>query len=789
MGPFVLAETNFPSLSASSVPSFLSPGSTSKSNSATHRTTSSTSIHTTTTNNNNNKDQSARGSRESTRATSTTPTSTTTACTTTSSSSLEDFCDPEEQHDVEVIHSSPGRRSRNYYYPPQNDARTTTITSTRRRNNHDDDDNYNSKTMPLQLDRYGFIVNIDSKGHILETNGAESITVPSFADSERTRSREKKWKTTLQGWDKQSKQGKLSKQQESSKGSMNMKQGSSSLSLKNKQHQSQWLLQKKPIPRQVPIFGSNTVVLRRLRKGIPDSMRGRVWMALGGGIVIPGMYQEIVRITSDAMLENCRELQARNKRKKRQSLGDASGSYDVAYGESPSSSRTSGGEHTPERLESHSNSNSNSNSNRTSPTSMASEASTFTNTSPNKSKQSSVSPSVTATTTPSPMKPTRGDATRSSPPESSERGSNNNTISSSSNNNNNNNNSKYDNYATTRDFRSIQDIIERDIHRTFPRHNLFYEEERPIPQSDSSDGERALSHDAAGGGGGGSALSPASSNSSNNNNNNINPNLNGSGIFDPELAALILNLEMDLRMATTLSGADAGTTTTSVALQQYSICDGIDHCTIRATTQSGQAALRRVLRAYSYYDPEVGYCQGMNFIAGMFLTVMTEEEAFWMLVSVMSDKPCHMRGLFGEGMLQTHKVLYVAEKLIHHYLSRLARHFEKEHVHVTMYATQWLLTQYTSSFKFDLVFRVWDAFLGEGWKIIYRIMLALLQKYQSQLLKMSFEEILTFFRELPERVEGGQIMDMALKIPLRRKVIAKYEREWESEQQQKQQQQ
>ena len=46
----------------------------------------------------------------------------------------------------------------------------------------------------------------------------------------------------------------------------------------------------------------------------------------------------------------------------------------------------------------------------------------------------------------------------------------------------------------------------------------------------------------------------------------------------------------------------------------------------------GQAALRRVLRAYSMYDGEVGYCQGMNFIAAMFLTILTEEEAFWLLV-------------------------------------------------------------------------------------------------------------------------------------------------------------
>jgi hypothetical protein len=141
-----------------------------------------------------------------------------------------------------------------------------------------------------------------------------------------------------------------------------------------------------------------------------------------------------------------------------------------------------------------------------------------------------------------------------------------------------------------------------------------------------------------------------------------------------------------------------------------------------------------------------------------------------------------MRGLFGEGMRETHKVLHVAEKLIHHHLPKLAKHFDKENIHVTMYATQWLLTQYTSSFNFDLVTRVWDCFLGEGWKIIYRVMLALLQQWQSQLLKMSFEEILAFFRELPDRVEGYEVMETAMKIPLRAKHIIKYEKEWETRQ-------
>lgn len=99
-----------------------------------------------------------------------------------------------------------------------------------------------------------------------------------------------------------------------------------------------------------------------------------------------------------------------------------------------------------------------------------------------------------------------------------------------------------------------------------------------------------------------------------------------------------------------------------------------------------------------------------------------------------------------------------------------------------MYATQWLLTQYTSSFHFDLVTRVWDCFLVEGFKTIYRVMLALLQQAQPTLLKMSFEEILGFFKAMPDQVDGNTVMETAMKIPLKRKHIKKYESEWKASQ-------
>ena len=50
----------------------------------------------------------------------------------------------------------------------------------------------------------------------------------------------------------------------------------------------------------------------------------------------------------------------------------------------------------------------------------------------------------------------------------------------------------------------------------------------------------------------------------------------------------------------------------------------------------GQTSLRRLLRWYAALDPEVGYCQGMGFIAGLFLTYMVEEHAFYTFYSVLT---------------------------------------------------------------------------------------------------------------------------------------------------------
>lgn len=56
----------------------------------------------------------------------------------------------------------------------------------------------------------------------------------------------------------------------------------------------------------------------------------------------------------------------------------------------------------------------------------------------------------------------------------------------------------------------------------------------------------------------------------------------------------------------------------------------------REDSDGGNNKLFNVLKAYSNYDNEVGYVQGLNYIVGLLLLyVQDEEEVFWCLYTLM----------------------------------------------------------------------------------------------------------------------------------------------------------
>lgn len=87
---------------------------------------------------------------------------------------------------------------------------------------------------------------------------------------------------------------------------------------------------------------------------------------------------------------------------------------------------------------------------------------------------------------------------------------------------------------------------------------------------------------------------------------------------------------------------------------------------------SGTAALFRVSAAFSLHSPSVGYCQGMNFVAGALLLQMpTESDAFVCLVAVAE---CILPGYYSPAMVAPQVSQIVACKYLYAYLSKLDIH-------------------------------------------------------------------------------------------------------------------
>jgi hypothetical protein len=85
------------------------------------------------------------------------------------------------------------------------------------------------------------------------------------------------------------------------------------------------------------------------------------------------------------------------------------------------------------------------------------------------------------------------------------------------------------------------------------------------------------------------------------------------------------------------------------------------------------------------------------------------------------------------------------------------------------------MTVHASTFSFDLVVRVWDSFLTEGWKVVYRVMLAMLKQNQEVLLSKGIEGIIPYLlREFPSTVNADSIMSLSQRIPLKTRHIQKY---------------
>lgn len=148
-------------------------------------------------------------------------------------------------------------------------------------------------------------------------------------------------------------------------------------------------------------------------------------------------------------------------------------------------------------------------------------------------------------------------------------------------------------------------------------------------------------------------------------------------------------------------------------------------------SNEGIDTLRRVLTAYSWKNPELGYCQAMNIVVAALLIYTSEEQCFWLL-DMLCDRL--LPGYYTQSMSGTILDQKVFEHLVQRSLPMIHDHFVETDIQLSVASLPWFLSLYINSMPMVFAFRIVDCFMAMGPKVLFQVGLAILKINGEELL-------------------------------------------------------
>lgn len=107
--------------------------------------------------------------------------------------------------------------------------------------------------------------------------------------------------------------------------------------------------------------------------------------------------------------------------------------------------------------------------------------------------------------------------------------------------------------------------------------------------------------------------------------------------------------------------------------------------------------LERILTAFCHHCPDIGYCQGMNYIAGLILLVMEEEEevSFWLFYTVIQK--IMPQGYYSGNMLAAKIDQDAFQVVLEKRLPKLAAHLDRANIPISVVSLPWFITCFSGT--------------------------------------------------------------------------------------------
>lgn len=183
------------------------------------------------------------------------------------------------------------------------------------------------------------------------------------------------------------------------------------------------------------------------------------------------------------------------------------------------------------------------------------------------------------------------------------------------------------------------------------------------------------------------------------------------------------------------------------------------------------SSLRRVLQAFAIHRPQIGYCQSLNFIAGLLLLFLPEEKAFWMLHIITTNylPGTHEISLEGANVDLWVLMLALKESSPTIWAKIGVGDEDGSSIHtarlppVSLCTTSWFMSMFIGTLPIESVLRVWDTVFYEGSKALFRIALAIFKMGEQRIKDVNDSmELFQIVQAFPRGIlDIGALMNLA----------------------------
>lgn len=149
--------------------------------------------------------------------------------------------------------------------------------------------------------------------------------------------------------------------------------------------------------------------------------------------------------------------------------------------------------------------------------------------------------------------------------------------------------------------------------------------------------------------------------------------------------------------------------------------------------------LRDVLVTYSKRAPHIGYAQSMNFLVGNALLYMSEEEAFWLLVTICEDiVPEHYtKGLQLLGSIVDQQIF---SNLVEKYFPKIFEHIKTLAIPLETLTFPWFLCFFIGYVPWTLSLHILDLVFLLGVNVLFQIGLAIIAIVEPDIMEVDILE-------------------------------------------------